>query len=56
MKIMKMSICEWEIFIKLILGTAWVSTRFAVHIENGENGCCEMLVNLHVPTLGHRRP
>ena len=34
------------------LGTelAHYSLQFAVHIENRENGWCEMLVNL--PTLG----
>ena len=49
--------CEWEILSKLILGTAWVSTLLfticlttCIHIENGENKWCEMLVNL--PTLG----
>ena len=49
--------CEWEILSKLILGTAWVSTLLfticfttCIHIENGENEWCEMLVTL--PTLG----
>ena len=41
MNIMKMFTCEWDILIKLILGTAWESVpyslQFAVDIENGEN-------------------
>ena len=49
MKMMKMYTCEREILIKLILGTELIynSLQFAVHIENRENGWCEMLVNLH---------
>ena len=44
---MKMFTCESEILIKFILGTALVdSLQFAVHIENGENGWSEMLVNV----------
>ena len=37
--------CEWDILTKLILGTdklVHYSLQFAVHIENGENGWCEM--------------
>ena len=55
MKITKMFTFDHErdILIKLILGTAKLvhySLRFAVHIENGENGWCEILV--YLPTLG----
>ena len=50
MKIMNTLICEWEILIKLILGTAWVSTLWFTIRCTGRKWGKRMVRNVSKPT------